>query len=593
MAHISGIGKVVVDEKSGRTYMSGGSSNIDWHDIAEQIEIAQIKKHIDPIDVGIKHLNDKALSLKDIQTTLESLQEILAQLQGVSTDPRENIFKSKIVSSSATGVAPSKAEEIVSAVATHEATVGSYNTVVSSLATSHQIRSELIEEELGAELEFSGTIIFDDEGTLYDIVVGEEDSLSDIALKINNSPAPIKATIVSLTHEAHYLILSHLHPNRPIVFDATTTQDLVDAESLGFTEIGTYTIAHEMQEAQPLEVSIEGIPITRNSNTVDDIIPGVTLAFTKSEPTTTVKIDVQANNEAIYNHLVLFAETFNKIADFLNSHIQKVDLSIGRIINEGGELANTSIMRELERIFKNIPIAFKQGGGAEDFYRFLSDIGIHTIKTSDLNSKTIQPAIKKLNIDGLELVKALQNNFDEVKKLFNFQIVSSSTKLFLVEYSLENTITSPVGLSFDFTMSGDGTIGNVSVDDGEGTQPDTAIDKNIVSIDSGPAKGLKFYYYGPTASNVTVTYSSGIGAQIYKQVESLVGDSGHIFQELADYEERRLNKEEFRIKRLSRIEEQKKNLLRQYRTAETRMSQVQAIGDVLKQHMQSLGHNKH
>lgn len=103
-------------------------------------------------------------------------------------------------------------------------------------------------------------------------------------------------------------------------------------------------IAHDdtgEQQSQSSEVIINGIPITRPTNSVTDAIPGVTLSLTKADASAITSISLTTNKSSIKESLSSFVNAYNEFSDLLNK--------LGDPKNQdpvyGGLLSGDSILR--------------------------------------------------------------------------------------------------------------------------------------------------------------------------------------------------------------------------------------------------------
>ena len=68
--------------------------------------------------------------------------------------------------------------------------------------------------------------------------------------------------------------------------------------------------------------------IERNSNTINDLFPGMTLTLFQAEVGTTIKIDIEQDLSSVKTDVQDFIDTYNAVREFINKHSQ-IDLSTG------------------------------------------------------------------------------------------------------------------------------------------------------------------------------------------------------------------------------------------------------------------------
>ncbi|MCL2138128.1 MAG: flagellar filament capping protein FliD [Treponema sp.] len=95
-----------------------------------------------------------------------------------------------------------------------------------------------------------------------------------------------------------------------------------DPDSTG----GGYKPVNAVSVAQDAVVQMEGIEMTRPSNTIDDIIPGVTVHL-KGVSERPVRVEINTNREAVKNAIISFVGNYNRLMAELNVLIRN-DASI-------------------------------------------------------------------------------------------------------------------------------------------------------------------------------------------------------------------------------------------------------------------------
>lgn len=87
---------------------------------------------------------------------------------------------------------------------------------------------------------------------------------------------------------------------------------------------GTGTLAalgYTQQAGTDAALVVDGVAVTRSSNTVGDVVPGVTLNLTTAEPGTTVTVSVAADAKAASDAAQAFVTAYNKLVDFTATQV--------------------------------------------------------------------------------------------------------------------------------------------------------------------------------------------------------------------------------------------------------------------------------
>ncbi|MCX6374921.1 MAG: flagellar filament capping protein FliD, partial [Armatimonadetes bacterium] len=164
---------------------------------------------------------------------------------------------------------------------------------------------------------------------------------------------------------------------------------------------GTTPTFSTMQAAQDASLTLgEGagaITITKGSNTITDLISGVTLNLKSADANTTVTVEIKSNTSAAKQAVKDFVEQYNNLIDYIGPQFQ-----YNATTNTAGTLFADSrlrsILSDLRSKISN-PIS-----GLSQTIKVMSQIGI-TSTTND-----------KLQIDETQLDNALANNLSSVKK---------------------------------------------------------------------------------------------------------------------------------------------------------------------------------
>ncbi|MEM4408068.1 MAG: flagellar filament capping protein FliD, partial [Candidatus Caldarchaeum sp.] len=141
-----------------------------------------------------------------------------------------------------------------------------------------------------------------------------QDSLSDLAARINASPAGVTATVVTEEiGETTYYKLQITGASTPTFTDAHNI-----LQSLGILQRG---YGNELLSAQDAQFTLDTVSLTSSSNTVTGVIPGATITLLRADagspPTTTIRL--AQDTDAVRNKVQAFADAYNAIVDFLKS----------------------------------------------------------------------------------------------------------------------------------------------------------------------------------------------------------------------------------------------------------------------------------
>jgi flagellar hook-associated protein 2 len=178
--------------------------------------------------------------------------------------------------------------------------------------------------------------------------------------------------------------------DRAFTLTATETpgQEGLAALNIGVGATGT-TIGSAAADAL---VAIDGVQLKRESNTINDLIPGVKIDLNSAQPGTIVTIGKTLPTTALTNAVQDFVATYNELFTALRADLHP----------ETGSLRTDLAARELRRQLQQLTMS-PIGDGA---LTKLAEIGVKTNRDGTLM------------LDNALLTKALVNNPEAVEKMF-------------------------------------------------------------------------------------------------------------------------------------------------------------------------------
>jgi len=190
------------------------------------------------------------------------------------------------------------------------------------------------------------------------------DTLDEIVTKINAANIPVTASVINTGSGAtpfHLTVTSTIsgRGGELIIDNSPITEDM------GFT---TLTQAQDAKVFFGSTDPADGFLITSDSNTLDDLLQGVTINLVKASDeavTVTVKRDIETIADAVLN----FATTFNDAIGRMNDHdFFNVDTEERGVLL--GDNTVSQVRDGLHRLVLGKP------KGVETQYQFLSQVGL-------------------------------------------------------------------------------------------------------------------------------------------------------------------------------------------------------------------------
>ncbi len=235
-------------------------------------------------------LQSQDTALSTIGSDLSTLSSALLTLTDFT-----GVFAAKQGSSSNTDVL-----QLTSA--STSATSGSHSITVTSLAQTSSDYSSVIANSSDT---LSGSLTIQvGGGAAQTITVGStSNTLSSLMAAINGASIGVKASIIKDSSGSRLSLVSTTSGAAGQITMSSTLQDDTTGTALSFTQ---------GQQGKDAQLNVDGLDVTIPSNTVSDVIPGVTfqLLATSSQP---VQVQITNDNASIESAMNSFVTAYNKV----------------------------------------------------------------------------------------------------------------------------------------------------------------------------------------------------------------------------------------------------------------------------------------
>jgi flagellar hook-associated protein 2 len=333
-----------------------------------------------------------ALNVKEasFQAKLTAYGSLKGALSAVQTAAKTLTLATTFTSQTAAVSDPT----VLSASADATATAGSYAINVTQLAKYHAVRSNTDYATTADTFNTGSLAIKIGAGAAVNVTIdGTNNTLDGIRQAINNANAGVTATIIN-DGSTNRLVLT----STTLGSAGSITVTATDSGSGGTHALSGLdsSLLVTTQAADDANFSVNGIAITRSSNTVSDVIGGVTLGLTK--PGTT-SVTVSKNTGAITAAINGFVKAYNDMVKQLQS-ATAYDVANKRASVLTGDSTVRNIGETLRSLVQTTVSGI--GGGIAT----LSSIGIALQKDGTLV------------VDGAKLGAALADSTKDVFSLF-------------------------------------------------------------------------------------------------------------------------------------------------------------------------------
>ncbi|ASR89034.1 flagellar filament capping protein FliD [Alcaligenes faecalis] len=286
---------------------------------------------------------------------------------------------------------------------TAKAVPGQYVIKVSNLATRQTLTATeqaSRDTAIGTDGKITVTLANGKEHTLD--MTGKDTSLQGVMNAINaDAELGMKATIINTgaADQPYRLQLSAADTGEA----ASITSIKVDGNNdlgklLDFNSGNPAALGLTEVEAMNAELTVNGIKISSESNTLKDTIEGLEITLNKAS-SEAINIDVTKDNTKAAEAIKEYVAAYNKF----NTSIRALT-SYNPDLKQGSALTGDSLAREAQNAMREATLGHVNGDGE---IRTLIGLGIN------LNPKT-----GELEIDDKKLDAALKNNMADVQKMF-------------------------------------------------------------------------------------------------------------------------------------------------------------------------------
>ena len=280
---------------------SGLGSGLDIGAIVTALVDADKAPKQTQIDTATKANTLKISGIGSLKSALTAFQTAMTNLSS-KTNPA---FAGFTATSSNTNL---------SATADSSAVSGSYNVVVTQLATGSKIASASFAGGAASAIP-SGTLKISQNGTDYNVDIPADATLQTTRDAINKAQGAngISANIVTDSTGASRLVISSSKTGEG---SDLSVSGIAGLEIDGTKALGTSPAAGAAGAvngvAQNAKLSIDGLEVTSKSNTVTGAISGLTLNLTTASSTPTV-VGVDANTKGLQTSIQSFVDAYNTL----------------------------------------------------------------------------------------------------------------------------------------------------------------------------------------------------------------------------------------------------------------------------------------
>jgi len=373
--------------------MNISSSQITFGGLATGIDSRAI---IDAL-LGVEQI--PIIRLQNQKSFLDRQDGIFSSLDGLLNDLKAAMEGMDTVAELASYAATSSDETRVGVTASGNAEEGTHQVEVLALAAAESRATGGYADRDTTNIG-NGTFAFTVDGQNYTVDLSQNatNTLQDVRDAINDSGAPVSASIINngTANEPFQLVISSNDTGAQGAFSVDLTG------FSGFDPAAFYiddVAQSQLQEGIDSHIRIDGLNVYRSTNTISDVIDGITLDLNAADPGNPIQITVNTDTEGVKEKVQSFIDAYNSNISVLDGQNQVDD--------EGQTSAALFGDSSLRSIAARLRTAVThQASSSSSLYDSLAALGI----TSDADGK--------LNLEGSTFDDALSADFDGVMEFF-------------------------------------------------------------------------------------------------------------------------------------------------------------------------------
>lgn len=367
----------------------GAGTSLDLNTLYDNLQTAEQTK-LTPITTQQTSYKAKLTAWGVVQTALTKLQTASDALKNTSA-----IAQSKV----------SSTNTAFTATLATTATAGSYSVEVTQLAAAQSLLSPKVsskDTDLGDSSMSSRTITIAQPGQKDPLTVtlaSDQTSLADVRDAINAKQGSVSASIIKADDNSYYLALTSRDSGTTNEM-TITTDDSSLAQYISYDPSSSTNVMTEQVAAADAKVNINGIAITRSSNTITDAPEGVTLNLTKTNTGSPETLSVVKDNQPMTDAIQAFVDAYNSLQTTIANQTKYTAVDQGSTSQDSsnGDLLGDGTLRNIQTRLRSM-LSTNQGTGD---LSTLSQLGI----TQDVTGK--------LTVDSTKLSKALDEKSVDV-----------------------------------------------------------------------------------------------------------------------------------------------------------------------------------
>ncbi|MEO1090536.1 MAG: flagellar filament capping protein FliD [Pseudomonadota bacterium] len=490
------LGSLSIDPNTNRVRVGSISSGIDTEALtnalvdAKKIPALRLEQRISEGEAKVAAYGDLRSALRAMQSALDGLRNPpgLSSVEDNLFERKEAFFSSNTTTSPAS---------LLGIQASNRAATGSFDLVISGLATAHKVMSNAFADPASTGLQADTLTIGLGGGDTDDVAVTAGMTLYELRDAINTTTGTtdVKASVLKVADNDHRLVLTG-------TVTGTGNTVAVAANAANTALLGLALPANQLEAADNAHLLIDDIPVQRTTNTVTDLFEGLTIDLYQADPGTTVTVEVEPSFAAARDQVLAFADAYNAMRDIAAA--QNAVADTGAVDRLASPLFGDSLLRTVTQSVTAETTAAVKG---------LDPAAVSTLAQLGLTLGEDN----RMQVDTTVLDAKLLADPEAARRVFEFDAQISDPQLSIFGHG--NAFPAN---SFTITKSGADWV----LDDGTNSLTLEADGTTLSAPEGSAYDGLVLFWVGagdPTGP-ITVNATQGIADRLHNLVESAANE---------------------------------------------------------------------
>ncbi|WP_058834636.1 flagellar filament capping protein FliD [Luteimonas abyssi] len=282
---------------------SGIGTGMDIRGLVEQLVAAERAPAENRINRAAAQVNAQLSALGQVRGVFGNLQTALGRLSTSSDTPAHRATVPEGAGFTATTGS--------------SAVAGRYSIEVAALAQSHKLASDVYAADAAVG---TGRLTIDVGDRTHTVEIAADSTLSDVARAINASAGGrgVTASVINIDG-GQRLVLSATDAGSDNAIRVRAEGGDGGLAALAYDPDAGVNGLDEVNAATDARMLIDGFERSAGSNTITDLVPGLTLNLTKAQPGETFDIRIEQDHSAVLSQMQAFVTAYNNANTTLRS----------------------------------------------------------------------------------------------------------------------------------------------------------------------------------------------------------------------------------------------------------------------------------